>query len=200
MRKQSYVIGVTGNTGAGKSTAANALRKVGVRVIDADIIARELQQPGQSALREITEIFGADMLQQDGTLDRKKLGALVFSDPTSLKKLDSIMWPRILKEIQQQIILSQEDVVIDAPLLYETGMQVLCHETWLVVAPEMLRCQRIMRRDNITLEQAQARMKSQLPQDYKRSLATHILDGGKTPEELEQMAVDLYHKALEAIK
>ncbi len=194
MQKKAYVIGVTGNTGAGKSTAANALRSEGVRVLDADLIARDLQRPGQPALKEIAKTFGKDMLNTDGTLNRKKLGALVFNDAESLKKLDNIMWPKILKEIQEQIVQSDEDIVIDAALLYETGMQVICDETWLIVAPDNLRCQRIMRRDGISLDMAQARIKSQMPQDYKRSLANHILDGGSTPQELEQQAIDLYRK------
>ncbi len=194
MQKKAYVIGVTGNTGAGKSTAANALRSQGVRVLDADLIARDLQRPGQIALKEIADTFGKQMLNDDGTLNRKKLGALVFNDPPSLKKLDNIMWPKILKEIQQQIQKSDEDVVIDAALLYETGMQVICDETWLITAPDILRTQRIMRRDGISLEEAQARIKSQMPQDYKRALAIHILDGGRTPQELEQQAITLYQK------
>ncbi len=198
MHKQAYVIGVTGNTGAGKSTAAYALSKVGVRVLDADMIARELQRPGQPALDEIVQTFGDGMLQSDGTLNRKKLGALVFSHAASLKKLDNIMWPRILREIQQQIKDSREDIVIDVALLYETGMQVLCDETWLIVAPDNLRCQRIMRRDDIPLDQAQARIKSQMPQDYKRTLADHILDGGGEAKNLAQQAILLYHKAMEA--
>jgi dephospho-CoA kinase len=197
MLKKAFVIGVTGNTGAGKSTAAHALSSVGVRVLDADLIARELQKPGQEALEEIRATFGDAMLNENGTLNRKKLGALVFSDPPSLKKLDNIMWPRIMREIQQQIAQSSEDIIIDAALLFETGMQVICDETWLIVAPDNLRCQRIMRRDNITVRQAKARIKSQMPQDYKRTLATHILDGSKTPEDLAAQAVSLYRKATE---
>jgi dephospho-CoA kinase len=195
MPKKVYVIGVTGNTGAGKSTAAHALKRAGVRILDADLIARELQMPGQPALGDIVDAFGADMLNADGTLDRKKLGGLVFNDPPSLKKLDTIMWPRIMREIQQRIAASQQDIAIDAALLFETGMQVLCDETWLVTAPDNLRCQRIMRRDNITIEQAKARMNSQLPQEEKRCLATHILDGGGAPEALAQQALGLYARA-----
>ena len=104
MNKPGYlVIGVTGNTGAGKSTAAHALTQEGVTVLDADLIARELQRPGQTGLKEIVKQFGEQMLQEDGTLNRAKLGALVFHDGEQLKKLDSIMWPLILKEIQERI-------------------------------------------------------------------------------------------------
>ena len=194
------VIGVTGNTGAGKSTAAHALTREGVTVLDADWIARDLQRPGQTGLKEIVKQFGKEMLHEDGTLNRAKLGALVFHDGEQLKKLDSIMWPLILKEIQGRIAQTDGPVVIDAALLYETGMQVLCDETWLIIAPDNLRCQRIMRRDHITVEQAMARMNSQMSQEYKRELATHILDGGKEPEDLARQAVAQYRQALEERK
>ena len=198
MNKPGYlVIGVTGNTGAGKSTAAHALTQEGGTVLDAELIARELQRPGQTGLKEIVKQFGEQMLQEDGTLNRAKLGALVFHDSEQLKKLDSIMWPLILKEIQERIRQAGGPVVIDAALLYETGMQVLCDETWLITAPDNLRCQRIMRRDHISMEQAMARMNSQMSQEYKRDLATHVLDGGKQPEDLARQAIAQYRQALE---
>lgn len=196
MQTKAYVIGVTGNTGAGKSTAAYALHRAGVCIVDADEIARELQRPGQPALEEIAQTFGDQMLNDDGSLNRRKLGALVFTNAELLKKLDNIMLPLILREIHQRIAQSKEDIVIDAALLFETGMQVLCDETWLIVAPEDVRRQRIMKRDNLPLEQAQARIQSQMPQEEKRKLATHVLDGGKEPRHLERQAIALYEEAV----
>ncbi|MBQ9988749.1 MAG: dephospho-CoA kinase [Clostridia bacterium] len=195
MKERPYVIGVTGNTGAGKSTAAHALSLAGVKVLDADKIARALQQPGQPALQHIVNTFGEEMLFPDGSLNRKKLGARVFADKDELEKLNSIMWPAILKEISGQIAQSEADIVIDAALLYETGMQVLCNESWVVTAPEHLRCQRIMRRDGIPLARARDRMNSQMPQEEKARMADNVLDGGGTAEELQQQALSLYRAA-----
>ena len=190
------LIGLTGNTGAGKSTVAAALVEKGDAVLlDADAIARQLQQPGSEALKTIAAHFGAQVLARDGSLNRVALGRLVFSDVVQKQALESIMWPRIADVIEQRLQEQTRWMVLDAPLLFESGLDALCYQTWMVVAPESVRRARIMARDGIDATQAQMRIDAQVSQQAKLRMATHILDGTQPREVLCAQALALFQQA-----
>lgn len=191
------LIGLTGNTGAGKSTVAAALAQQGGAVLlDADAIARRLQQPGSETLEAIAQRFGTQMLQPDGSLNRTALGTLVFSDTAQKQALENLMWPRITHAIEQRLQEQQTQwMVLDAPLLFESGLDKICFQTWLVVAPEPVRRARIMARDGIDATQAQLRIDAQVKQESNIHKATHILDGTQPCTVLCAQALALFKQA-----
>ena len=155
------IIGVTGPSGAGKSTVTEYLSKnYGYFIIDADKIAREITSKGSKALDEISEEFGKSYITDDGVLDRKKLGTLVFSSKEKLDKLNRITHKYIIDNIKI-LAKNNKNAVIDAPLLFETGLEILCDKLILVLCDEKVRIERIMKRDSISYEDAQKRIRSQ---------------------------------------
>ena len=174
------VIGLTGPTGAGKSTVATAFRKLGCAVVDADRVAREIvKDPDCLAL--LKEAFGSDIAAQGGTLDRQKLAARAFSSPENTKKLNSITHPAIIRECGRQIAAARAEsckaVILDAPLLFESDTQSLCGATVAVITPDASRLRRIMARDGIPEEDAARRMAAQHGNDYYRAQADYTFDG-----------------------
>lgn len=192
------LIGLTGNTGAGKSTVAAALvQQGGATLLDADAMARQLQQPGSEALAAIAQRFGPQMLLADGSLNRPALGRLIFSDAEQQQALNAIMWPRIMQAIERRLTDESNWMVLDAPLLYESGLDAVCYQTWLVVAPEHVRRARIMARDGLDAKQAQMRIDAQIRQEEKMQRATHILDGTQPIQALCAQALALFNQAKE---
>lgn len=182
--KRLFVIGLTGPTGAGKSTVAQALRARGIPVLDCDIVAREVTEKGSPVLTELTQVFGTDILLPDGTLNRKLLGRRAFSDETKTKLLNHITHPVIMRKIKGRLEeLAQEGntiAVLDAPTLFEAGADALCDFTVCVTAGEETRLRRIIERDRISEEQARLRMSVQKPVEYyvrKSSFAVENEDG-----------------------
>lgn len=169
MRKL-FVIGLTGPTGAGKSTIAQALRARGIPILDCDIAAREITEKGSPFLAQLAEAFGQDILLPDGTLNRRLLGSRAFCDSEKTKLLNCITHPAIIARIKKQLAeLAQAGntaAVLDAPTLFEAGADALCDFTVCVVADEETRLHRIMERDGISEEQARARMSAQKPEEY----------------------------------
>lgn len=176
----SPVLGLTGPTGAGKSTVAAALEKLGCIVVDADRLAREaVAMPECRAA--LQKEFGSDIVGPDGTLDRKLLAKRAFADPEHTEALNRITHPAILKESVRRLHQAQETgaaaVILDAPLLFESGAQSLCDATVAVVAPDAARLRRIMARDGITAEQAEERMRAQHGISYFEERANYTFDG-----------------------
>ena len=158
------VIGVTGPTGAGKSTVTEFLsKKYNLFIIDADKIARQVTAKKSPALKEIENTFGKDYINSDGELNRKALGKLVFSDKEQLEKLNCITHKYIIEEIES-LVRSNDICILDAPLLFETNLDLLCEKIILVTGDEAVRAERIMKRDLITIETAMNRIRSQ--KDY----------------------------------
>jgi L-threonylcarbamoyladenylate synthase len=159
------VVGLTGPTGAGKSTVASAWHKHGVPIIDTDQLARRAVEPGTECLQQLVQAFSSAILQSDGTLNRAKLAEIAFADEDNAKKLNSITHPAILALTQQALedaADSGHDIaVVDAPLLFEAAFDAICDEIVAVIAPYEQRKQRIMQRDGITDEVAQRRMDAQ---------------------------------------
>lgn len=170
------VIGLTGPTGAGKGEVAAILARRGALIVDTDGLAREVVQAGSPCLQALAAHFGDDILRADGTLDRARLAQKAFSSPAQKAALEAITHPAIIARSRE--IMAQSDAavaVIDAPLLFESGMDALCDVTLAVVAPSELRLARILARDGIDEAQARLRMDAQPDEQFYRSRARHTL-------------------------
>ena len=185
-----YVIGLTGNIGSGKSTAAKIFKEAGAVIIDADRCARELQQPGQEGYRRMMEAFGPEYFAEDGSLDRKRFGALVFADDMQRRKLNCALLPLIVKWMHELAERAPEKIVVlDAPLLLETGMEQICDAVCFVAAEEDIRTRRVMEREQIGYERAHQMVIKQIPQEKKILLADIVIDNNGTLAELKRQVV-----------
>jgi len=186
------IIGLTGGIASGKSTVAKCLASLGAHIIDADLIAHQIMEPGAPAYQEIIQHFGEQVIHTSGQIDRVKLGAIVFSQPEELKVLNGITHPHIGTETRQRIKAAAaagvEVAVLDVPLLYEVGMEKLADEVWVVwVNPEIQR-ERLIQRDNISEATARSRIASQMPLEEKRKRAQVVIDNnGSQAETCEQV-------------
>lgn len=160
------ILGITGGSGTGKSTASRYFSQKGWLVIDADSVAREVCDKGQACLLEIKAEFGDAIVDKDGNLKRKELGEIVFSDKSRLDKLNAITHKYIVKEIEERVKNTDTNTVIDAPLLLETGLDRICDKTLCVLADEDIRIDRICKRDSVTRESARKRISSQKQDSY----------------------------------
>ncbi|MDD3169551.1 MAG: dephospho-CoA kinase [Eubacteriales bacterium] len=175
------VIGLTGGIGSGKTTVTDYLTSRGFHVLDADKIAREIVLPGSEILIQLAAVFGSEILLEDGNLNRKKLGAIVFSDAEKKKTLDALMHTRILELIHERILLFREKgekkvIFIDAPLLFETGLDSSVSEIWVIDVDDETRIERIMERDGLNREDIEKRISTQMAQEEKNRWADVILD------------------------
>ncbi|MDD3653694.1 MAG: dephospho-CoA kinase [Desulfotomaculaceae bacterium] len=199
------VIGLTGNIGCGKSTVAKYLAGLGAEIIDADRVAREIVAPGTPALAEIVESFGREILNEDGTLNRKKLGSLVFADSRALDRLNRITHPRIVEAIRrlEQNFRDRPDshqklLVVDAPLLIEVGLDQGVDEIWVVLVDPDKQVRRLAERDRLDPEEVRLRIASQMPQSEKLRYARRVIDNSFTLEETKKQ-VDRHLAALRRI-
>lgn len=190
-------IGLTGNSGAGKSTAAEYMRQLGAEIIDADQISRDLCRPGQKGYLAVRETFGPDFFLKDGTLDRRKLGARVFAEPDALMRLNAILHPMILDEVRCRKAASKKEiVVIDCALLTDTGLDRDVDEIWLIRAGDAQKLERIRARDGIDGEHAKNRLKSQTAEKEMLDRADVVLVNDGTLEQLKkQIEVHFYGKS-----
>jgi len=174
------VIGLTGGIASGKSTAARTLAELGARVVDADAIAREIVAPGQPALAEIVRAFGREMLLPDGTLDRKRLGAVIFADADKRRALNAITHPRIAMETQARLGRLREEgvpvAVYEAALLVENRVHEALDGLIVVVCDEAAQLARLMGRDGYSEADARARIAAQAPVAEKVKAATWVVD------------------------
>lgn len=194
------VVGLTGGIGTGKSTVAAVFREAGAVVVDADRIAREVVAKGRPAWRDIVAHFGRRVLLPDGEIDRKLLGDIIFNDSDQKTRLNQIVHPRVRAETGRQLKEIESThpkavVILDVPLLLETGMQRGLSEVILVYVPESIQLQRLRRRDRLTHAEALARVRSQMPIEEKKAKATIIIDNSGTPEETRESARGIF-KAL----
>jgi dephospho-CoA kinase len=174
------VVGLTGGIATGKSTFAAALRARGVPVVDADALARAVVLPGSPALAEIARTFGEDVLGPDGALDRKRLGAIVFADPEARRRLEAITHPAIrramLEETERLAGEGHDLVFYDAPLLFEVGLDAALDAVAVVWAPRDVQRARVVRRDAVSLAEADARLAAQIPIDEKALRADFVVE------------------------
>ncbi|MDR7416131.1 MAG: dephospho-CoA kinase [Armatimonadota bacterium] len=191
------VVALTGGVASGKSTVARMLRNLGAEVLDADQVAREVVEPGQPALDEIAEAFGRDFLTPDGRLDRRKLAGVVFSDPEARRRLNAILHPRILARLRERLrelagLRPQTVVVVDLPLLFDVPMPEFERLDAIVVyATPATQLRRLMSRDGLSEEEAEARLRAQVPLEEKLGRARWVVDNEgplhRTREQVERI-------------
>lgn len=181
-------IGLTGGIATGKSTVAKLLTERGALLIDLDKIAREVVEPGQPALLAIAERFGQAVLQPDGSLDRKRLGSIVFADSAERKALEAITHPAIRAVMKERMARGETEepdrlVVVDVPLLYESKLESYFHRVMVVYAPREAQLGRLIERDGLSREEAEQRLAAQMDIEEKKRRADVLIDNGGTPEE-----------------
>ena len=189
------VIGLTGGIASGKTAVTRHLIELGATVIDADVIAREVLQVNQPAYHEVVEVFGSEVLEEDGEIDRRRLGAVVFGNERARQVLNKITHPRVLHRIQEHLeemkAAGVPVVVVSVPLLVETGMDSMMDEVWVVATAPGVQVCRLMARDGFSREEAEARLKAQLPLAEKMRHADRIIDNNgplsQTYEQVEKM-------------
>lgn len=181
------LLGITGNIACGKSTVMSMLAAFGAETIDADLVYRDLVQPGMPLLEAIGRAFGEDVIRADGELDRRALGAIVFSDPGALAKLDDLVRPAVGPEVLRRIECSAAGVVvIDAVKLFESGLADACDETWVVGCPQEAQVERLMKRSGFDRDEALRRITAQAPLADKIARADVVIDNGGTLDETER--------------
>lgn len=189
----TYILGLTGGIASGKSTVSAYLAQNGALIIDADLIARQVVAKKSSGLKQIVAKFGEEILTASGELDRKKLGKLVFSNKDLLKALTDITGPLIRAEILREIEAAKKAqvklVVLDIPLLFETGYQTLCDKVMVVTIPSKLQLERVMKRDNLSAAEARKRIANQLPASKRNELADVLIDNSKSVAETYQQVL-----------
>ncbi|WP_153721467.1 dephospho-CoA kinase [Sporosarcina cascadiensis] len=184
------IIGLTGSIASGKSTVANMLRDKGYPIVDADVIAREVVEPGSRLLDEIQSVFGKEVIREDGSLNREKLGNVVFGDENKRRRLNELMHPAIRGEMvrqkEQYIEQGFSTVIMDIPLLFESKLHSYVEKILVVSVRKELQKQRLMARNKLSDEEADARIASQLDLEIKEQGADAVIHNNGTIEETEQ--------------
>jgi dephospho-CoA kinase len=190
------VIGLTGGIGSGKSTVSQILAELGAVVLDADKVGHEAYQPGTEVWKEVVAAFGQEVVAADGSIDRKKLGAIVFGDPVALECLNGIMHPRMydmmaakIEEYRRQGV---KVVVLEAAILLEAGWTPLVDEVWLTVASESAVVRRAKERTGLPEEQIRSRIRSQLSNEERKKQASVVISNDGSLDELRAKVVELW--------
>ena len=192
------VIGLTGGIGSGKSTVSQFLAELGAVILDADKIGHELYQPDTATWRELVKTFGSGILAENNTIDRKKLGAIVFSNAAELKQLNAIIHPRITKLLKQRIDDYRRKgtklIVLDAPVLFEANAKSLVEEVWVVVSDETNVITRAAARTGLKEEQIKARIRSQLSNEERINRAQVVIRNDGTKADLQKKVKELWEQ------
>lgn len=192
----SIVIGLTGSIATGKSTVSSMFTELGIPVIDADKLAREVVEPGEDAYHQVVKTFGEEILLEDQTLDRKRLGDIVFADETRRQQLNEIVHPAIRKRMVEKrdalIQKGERCVVLDIPLLFESKLEHFVDKILVVTVDEEIQLKRLMERNGYTKEEALNRIQAQMPVKRKAMLAdASINNNGNQEESFEQLKIIL---------
>ncbi len=195
-------IGLTGGIGSGKSTVSKMLAELGAPILDADKIAHTTYAAGGSAYNEVVAAFGDKILAPDGSVDRTKLGPIVFADPAQLQRLTSIVWPRTFDRIRELVAeLRQKGethpIVIEAAILIEANWQSMCDEIWLVRASKERVIERIERDRGMKPEQTEARIRAQLSDDERVKHANLVIENEDSLNELREVVTRVWEGALD---
>lgn len=194
----SLVIGLTGGIASGKSTVSAMFADMGITVIDADIEARLAVEPGEKAYNDIVSHFGSDILEEDGALDRQKLGSIVFNNEEKRLLLNSIVHPAVRERMAMKRETAQaaneEAIVMDIPLLFESKLTGLVEKIILVYVDEKTQLERLMKRNNFSEAEALSRIKSQMPLKDKVAKADEVIDNSGSIEESRQQLMDILNK------
>lgn len=180
------IIGLTGSIASGKSTVAEMLKELNLPIIDADLVARVVVEPGTETLKQIVEAFGEEVLLDDDTLNRPKLGDIIFHEPAARKTLNDIIHPAIRQEMLRQrdelLENGAKDIVMDIPLLFESRLQHFVEKILVVSVTEETQLKRLMERNNLSEKDAKARISSQLPLSEKEKGADAVIYNNKSLE------------------
>lgn len=187
-------VGLTGGIASGKSTVSGMLRELGAVVIDSDLLAREVVLPGTPGLAQVVAAFGADVLTPEGTMDRAKVGAIVFADPEQRQRLEAIIWP-LVHEAGQALAAAagpDEVVVHDIPLLVETGQQSRFDAVVVVDVPTEVQVERMVRDRGWTEEEARSRIAAQATREQRLAAATHVIENTGSVDDLRRRVAEVY--------
>jgi len=198
------LVGLTGGIATGKSLVSEILRGLGAYIIDADKIAREVVEPQKPAWLEIVEFFGKDIINKDRTINRKRLGEIVFNDPLKKRKLEEIVHPRVIEEENRMLkeylkIKPDGIVIIDAALLIEAGSHKRVDKLIVVYADKETQTKRLMERDGLSRTDAEKRIASQMPLDEKVKMADFVIDNSKGIEGTQRQTIDIFNKLRDRI-
>ncbi len=195
------VVGLTGGIASGKSTVSRMFEQAGIPVICSDELAREVVRSGSPGLSEIRRIFGDDVLDDEGELDREAMARLVFHDPSKRKLLESIIHPRVAEEQNKRLKTLERQghsiVVIDVPLLYEVGWERLVDLVVVVYTPRHVQEERLVNRDGMSADDARSRLDAQMTIDEKRRLADRLVDNGNTLEDTRRQVASIIEELKE---
>lgn len=187
------IIGLTGGIATGKSTAAEFFGEMNIPIVDADEWAHRLLMPGNPNYSRVIQTFGPGILGQDGVIDRKMLGQIVFSDPCLLRRLEEITHPAIRHAIADEISTlaahGEPVVILDHPLLFEMGMESMVDETWVVTASPEIQRARLAARDGLSPEAIEERLAAQIPLEEKARRAQVVLDNGHNIEDFRALLI-----------
>jgi dephospho-CoA kinase len=191
------LVGLTGGIASGKSVVAAMFRDQGAYIIDLDVIARKIVSPGSAGWREVVAAFGNEILHEDGTLNRKQLGSIVFSDPERRKMLEDILHPKIYREQSHEVqkIVDQDEraiILVDIPLLIEVNKQKSFDRIVLVSVSPDIQLERLVKRDGYGMEEARKRIDSQMAIDSKKQFAHHVIDNGGSQESTLQQVKGVF--------
>ena len=194
-------IGLTGGIGSGKSTVTKILAELGAPIIDADKVGHAIYEPGGPAYPDMIAAFGEGILAPDRTIDRRKLGPIVFADPSALKRLNSIVHPKMFTRMREMVIAmraagERRPIVIEAAILIEANWQPLFDEIWLVVTSRERVIERVERDRGMNREQTEARIRAQLSDDERRTHASTVITNDATIEALHAKVAELWRDAL----
>ena len=197
-----FKIGLTGGIASGKSTVLTYFKDKGIPYIDADIVAREVVEPGTKGLEAVVDAFGTDVLRDDGTLKREALGAIIFHNEKKRQQLNACLKEHIQNRIMELTAhyeaLHTPVLLYDIPLLIEGEWYIMMDEVWLVYVNESTQIERLMNRNGFTKEDALARIKSQMRLDDKRTYADVIIDNNGTPLDLKEQLDTIWNERIES--
>ncbi|KRG11511.1 dephospho-CoA kinase [Lederbergia galactosidilytica] len=192
------MVGLTGGIASGKSTVSQMFKERGFAIIDADVAARKVVEPDQSAYQEIVQVFGEAILLPNQMLDRAKLGAIIFSDETKRQKLNSIVHPAVRKQMEiwknEALAAGSQTVIYDIPLLFESRLTNLVEKTIVVFVEEQVQLERLMERNGLSESEALARITSQMPLSEKVKMADAVIDNNGEMDETRSQIVQLIKK------
>ena len=193
----NWVLGLTGGIGSGKSAVSAMFEELGIQVVDADIVAREVVEPGSVGLTKITAHFGDEILTSNGTLDRAKLRAIIFADESQKQWLNNLLHPLIRESMLSQLKQATSNyVILVAPLLFENGLEKYCNHTLLIDVPVDVQITRTTVRDNVSVELAKQIIASQMSRADKQQKAADILDNNRPLEKVKTDVQKLHEKYL----
>lgn len=188
------IIGLTGGIATGKSESAKYLKEMGAYIIDADEISHKLTRKGMPALKQLVKHFGKKILNKNGSLNRKKLAEIIFADPKSKLTVEKILHAYIISCINGIVAnkYHKHNVIIDAPLLFEVGLDRICDKIIVIWAPYEVQSARLAKRDSLNDEQVAQRIFSQMPIEKKAEMADYVIDNTGTKKELAKNVKNLY--------